>query len=52
MKVNELPDNESEIEWTMLFDVAEEQEAEMQEMIKGLYLQGIEGIAQLHRSVA
>ncbi len=40
--------NESQVEWSAMFEVEEANEAEMIAMLKGIYSEGISGLEKLH----
>lgn len=47
MKVNDLGNGKSSVEWSATFDVEEDKEAEAKEMFRGAWTMGINGIEKL-----
>ncbi len=47
MKVNDLGNGKSSVEWSATFDVEENKEAQAREMFKGAWTMGINGIEKL-----
>jgi len=47
MKVNDLGNGKSSVEWSATFDVEENKEAQAKEMFKGAWTMGINGIEKL-----